>query len=165
MKKALVAGFGFYWDVAEHIDNGRDPGPLANPAHYFILAGLFAASFGVLLGFPVLRLRGDYLAIVTLGFGEMVRIVLINWYKLTKGPNGVSGIPSFTALITTLREFVICSRASPTFQAATSPHSTCRAIATTARSPRSSWCASRKPCLVSPWIRIETSKTVPARTP
>ena len=57
------------------------------------LAGLFAASFGVLLGFPVLRLRGDYLAIVTLGFGEMVRIILINWYKLTGGPNGLSGIP------------------------------------------------------------------------
>ncbi len=57
------------------------------------LAGLFAASFGVLLGFPVLRLRGDYLAIVTLGFGEMVRIILINWYNLTNGPNGVSGIP------------------------------------------------------------------------
>jgi branched-chain amino acid transport system permease protein len=57
------------------------------------LAGLFAASFGVLLGFPVLRLRGDYLAIVTLGFGEMVRVILINWYKLTGGPNGLSGIP------------------------------------------------------------------------
>ena len=57
------------------------------------LAGLFAASFGVLLGFPVLRLRGDYLAIVTLGFGEMVRIILINWYDLTNGPVGVSGVP------------------------------------------------------------------------
>ena len=57
------------------------------------LAGLFAAFFGVLLGFPVLRLRGDYLAIVTLGFGEMVRVILINWYDLTNGPDGVSGIP------------------------------------------------------------------------
>lgn len=57
------------------------------------LAGLFAASFGVLLGFPVLRLRGDYLAIVTLGFGEMIRVILINWYKLTGGPNGLSGVP------------------------------------------------------------------------
>jgi branched-chain amino acid transport system permease protein len=57
------------------------------------LAGLFAASFGILLGFPVLRLRGDYLAIVTLGFGEMIRVILINWYKLTNGPNGLSGIP------------------------------------------------------------------------
>jgi branched-chain amino acid transport system permease protein len=57
------------------------------------LAGMFAASFGILLGFPVLRLRGDYLAIVTLGFGEMIRIVLINWYKLTNGPVGLSGIP------------------------------------------------------------------------
>ncbi|WP_430398630.1 high-affinity branched-chain amino acid ABC transporter permease LivM [Ferrovibrio sp.] len=61
------------------------------------LAGLFAALFGVALGFPVLRLRGDYLAIVTLGFGEIIRIVLLNWQKLTGGPNGISGIqrPSF----------------------------------------------------------------------
>jgi branched-chain amino acid transport system permease protein len=57
------------------------------------IAGLLAACFGVLLGFPVLRLRGDYLAIVTLGFGEMVRIILINWYALTNGPDGLSGIP------------------------------------------------------------------------
>lgn len=57
------------------------------------LAGAFAACFGILLGLPVLRLRGDYLAIVTLGFGEIVRIILINWASLTKGPNGISGIP------------------------------------------------------------------------
>jgi branched-chain amino acid transport system permease protein len=57
------------------------------------LAGLFAALFGIVLGFPVLRLRGDYLAIVTLGFGEMIRVVLINWVDFTKGPNGISGIP------------------------------------------------------------------------
>ena len=57
------------------------------------LAGLFAALFGVLLGFPVLRLRGDYLAIVTLGFGEIIRIVLLNWTSLTRGPNGIGGIP------------------------------------------------------------------------
>ena len=57
------------------------------------LAGLFAAFFGILLGFPVLRLRGDYLAIVTLGFGEIIRIVLINWYEVTNGPDGITGIP------------------------------------------------------------------------
>jgi len=57
------------------------------------LAGAFAACFGVLLGFPVLRLRGDYLAIVTLGFGEIIRIILINWYPVTNGPDGISGIP------------------------------------------------------------------------
>jgi len=57
------------------------------------LAGLFAALFGVLLGFPVLRLRGDYLAIVTLGFGEMIRLVLINWQSFTGGPNGLTSIP------------------------------------------------------------------------
>ncbi|HYM30188.1 MAG TPA: high-affinity branched-chain amino acid ABC transporter permease LivM [Candidatus Cybelea sp.] len=57
------------------------------------LAALLAATFGVVLGFPVLRLRGDYLAIVTLGFGEMIRIVLINWTSFTGGPNGLSQIP------------------------------------------------------------------------
>ena len=57
------------------------------------LAGILAAFWGVILGFPVLRLRGDYLAIVTLAFGEIIRIVLINWVSLTGGPNGLSGIP------------------------------------------------------------------------
>ncbi len=57
------------------------------------LAGILAAFWGVILGFPVLRLRGDYLAIVTLAFGEIIRIVLINWQSLTGGPNGISGIP------------------------------------------------------------------------
>jgi len=64
------------------------------------LAGLFAAMFGILLGFPVLRLRGDYLAIVTLGFGEIVREIIVNWQSLTGGPNGITGIarPSFFGL-------------------------------------------------------------------
>lgn len=57
------------------------------------LAGFLAAMFGILLGFPVLRLRGDYLAIVTLGFGEIIRIILLNWYDVTRGPDGISGIP------------------------------------------------------------------------
>jgi branched-chain amino acid transport system permease protein len=62
------------------------------------LAGAFAAMFGILLGFPVLRLRGDYLAIVTLGFGEIIRIILLNWYTVTNGPDGISGIPRPTFL-------------------------------------------------------------------
>lgn len=57
------------------------------------LSGIIACIFGVILGFPVLRLRGDYLAIVTLGFGEMIRIILLNWYQVTGGPDGISGIP------------------------------------------------------------------------
>jgi len=56
------------------------------------LAGLMAAFFGFILGFPVLRLRGDYLAIVTLGFGEIIRLLLRNMTWLTGGPNGVSNI-------------------------------------------------------------------------
>jgi len=57
------------------------------------LAGVLASFWGILLGFPVLRLRGDYLAIVTLAFGEIIRLVIVNWQDLTGGPNGVSGIP------------------------------------------------------------------------
>ena len=60
------------------------------------LAGLLAACWGLILGFPVLRLRGDYLAIVTLAFGEIIRVVLLNWYEFTNGPDGVSGIPKPT---------------------------------------------------------------------
>ena len=55
-------------------------------------AGL-AAFFGVLLGFPVLRLRGDYLAIVTLGFGEIIRLILENWNEFSFGPSGIANIP------------------------------------------------------------------------
>jgi branched-chain amino acid transport system permease protein len=57
------------------------------------VAGILAAFWGVLLGFPVLRLRGDYLAIVTLAFGEIIRLVIINWSSFTGGPNGITGIP------------------------------------------------------------------------
>ena len=60
------------------------------------IAGAAAALWGIVLGFPVLRLRGDYLAIVTLAFGEIVRIILLNWTDVTNGPNGVSSIPKPT---------------------------------------------------------------------
>ena len=60
------------------------------------LAGAFAALFGFVLGFPVLRLRGDYLAIVTLGFGEIIRLLLVNLTDWTGGPDGISGIPKPT---------------------------------------------------------------------
>ena len=57
------------------------------------LAGILSSFWGILLGFPVLRLRGDYLAIVTLAFGEIIRLILINWVALTNGYAGISGIP------------------------------------------------------------------------
>jgi len=56
------------------------------------LSGILAAFWGMILGFPVLRLRGDYLAVVTLAFGEIIRLVLINWTEVTKGTFGISGI-------------------------------------------------------------------------
>jgi branched-chain amino acid transport system permease protein len=66
-------------------------------AFYIVLpiSGLLAATWGVILGFPVLRLRGDYLAIVTLAFGEMIRLVLINWFSFTNGPQGIN-VPKIT---------------------------------------------------------------------
>jgi branched-chain amino acid transport system permease protein len=76
------------------------------------LAGLFAATFGIVLGFPVLRLRGDYLAIVTLGFGEIIRVVLLNWQDVTNGPNGIGGIPRPTLFGL---PFVPHSSTGPTF--------------------------------------------------
>ena len=62
------------------------------------VAGGMAALFGYLLGFPVLRLRGDYLAIVTLGFGEIIRLLLINLSQWTGGPDGIANIPKPTLL-------------------------------------------------------------------
>ena len=60
------------------------------------LAGIFAAAWGIILGFPVLRLRGDYLAIVTLAFGEIIRVVLVNWTDFSNGYAGISSIPRIT---------------------------------------------------------------------
>ena len=62
------------------------------------LAGAAAAMFGFVLGFPVLRLRGDYLAIVTLGFGEIIRLMLVNLTSITGGPDGISSIPKPTVM-------------------------------------------------------------------
>ncbi|MDD4449181.1 MAG: branched-chain amino acid ABC transporter permease, partial [Sphaerochaeta sp.] len=57
------------------------------------VAALLSAFFGLLIGLPTLRLKGDYLAIATLGFGEIVRNVLNNWDSLTNGPMGIQRIP------------------------------------------------------------------------
>jgi len=73
------------------------------------LAGALAATFGILLGFPVLRLRGDYLAIVTLGFGEIIRLILENWNEFSFGPSGIAGIsrPSTFGIELTLQEHTV----------------------------------------------------------
>ncbi|NIF33933.1 high-affinity branched-chain amino acid ABC transporter permease LivM [Enterobacter sp. Cy-643] len=92
----LVLGYGGFYAIGAYT--------FALLNHYYglgfwtclPLAGLVAAAAGFLLGFPVLRLRGDYLAIVTLGFGEIVRILLLNNTDITGGPNGISQIPKPT---------------------------------------------------------------------
>jgi branched-chain amino acid transport system permease protein len=57
------------------------------------IGGLMGALFGIALGFPILRLRGDYLAIVTLGFGSIAKIVIENWEEVFNGAKGIAGIP------------------------------------------------------------------------
>jgi len=58
------------------------------------IAAVITGFFGFLLGTPVIRLRGDYLGIVTLGFGEIVRLIFVNWIDVTRGPMGLPGIPA-----------------------------------------------------------------------
>ncbi|MEP0072354.1 MAG: high-affinity branched-chain amino acid ABC transporter permease LivM [Marinomonas sp.] len=75
------------------------------------IAAILAAVAGAILGFPVLRMHGDYLAIVTLGFGEIIRLILTNWASFTHGPNGVSApLPTLFGL-----EFKRRSRDGETF--------------------------------------------------
>jgi branched-chain amino acid transport system permease protein len=73
------------------------------------IGGGLAALFGIVLGFPVLRLRGDYLAIVTLGFGEIIRLILENWGEFSQGPSGISNIsrPSFFGIDFSLETSII----------------------------------------------------------
>ncbi|HBL36784.1 MAG TPA: branched-chain amino acid ABC transporter permease [Firmicutes bacterium] len=67
------------------------------PIFFAVIGGaLMSAMFGFLIGLPTLRLHGDYLAIVTLGFGEIIRVVMINLPDITGGPAGLKGIPTYT---------------------------------------------------------------------
>lgn len=59
-----------------------------------IIAGLAACLSGIIIGIPTLRLKGDYLAIATLGFGEIVKNIILNWDSVTRGPMGINGIPA-----------------------------------------------------------------------
>jgi len=63
-----------------------------------LLGGVLAAVVGFLIGFPALRLRGDYLAIATLGFGEVIRVMFVNWQTITNGSLGLKGIPEYTTV-------------------------------------------------------------------
>ena len=71
-----------------------------------LLSGLIAAMFGMIIGIPTLRLRGDYLAIATLGFGEIVQNIIMNWDSVTNGPMGIHGIPGPKLFGITLSSFI-----------------------------------------------------------
>ncbi len=61
-----------------------------------LIGGVVTAAFGLVIGFPTLRLKGDYLAIVTLSFGEIIRVVMVNMEQITGGAAGLKGIPPFS---------------------------------------------------------------------
>jgi branched-chain amino acid transport system permease protein len=63
-----------------------------------LIGGIIAAIMAFIVGWPSMRLAGDYLAITTLGFAEIIRIVLLNWNKVTNGSLGLKGIPSYTSI-------------------------------------------------------------------
>jgi len=89
---AAFYGVGAYTSALVSMKLGLSPW-LGLPA-----GGLAAAFFGFLLGFPALRLSGPYLAITTIGFAEILRLVAINWVDLTRGSLGLSGIPLLTPI-------------------------------------------------------------------
>ena len=75
-----------------------------------VLAGIVAAIFGILIGVPALRLKGDYLAIITLGFGEIIRVCIINLPETTGGTPGMMGIPKHANfLVVYLAVVVTCA--------------------------------------------------------
>ncbi len=80
----ILESFGFYEDLFQH----------ASPFLIGVIVGTIVAGLsGIALGIPVLRLRGDYLAIVTLGFGEIIRLMFTNLRDYTGGPQGILEIP------------------------------------------------------------------------
>ncbi|MGN6765408.1 MAG: ABC transporter permease [Rhizobiaceae bacterium] len=102
----LDLGYVAFWSVGAYFSSilfvlvlkntyGIDPATVWWLFYVNLVAGgLLAGLFGAFVGYPTLRLRGDYLAIMTLGFGEMIRIVTTNWVGLTRGPMGIRGIPN-----------------------------------------------------------------------
>ena len=73
-----------------------------------LVAGLAASLFGVIIGVPALRLKGDYLAIITLGFGEIIRIAIINLPDITGGTPGLLNIPKYSNFTVTFLCLVVC---------------------------------------------------------
>ncbi|RKL63481.1 branched-chain amino acid ABC transporter permease [Thermoanaerobacteraceae bacterium SP2] len=63
-----------------------------------LIGALFAAIAGVIIGYPALRLKGPYLIIATVGFGEIIRLIALNWVSVTKGPMGLTNVPPLTAI-------------------------------------------------------------------
>lgn len=102
----LDLGFVAFWAVGSYFTSiifilvlknqyGVDPSEIWWLLYVNLLVGgASAAALGLALGYPTLRLRGDYLAIMTLGFGEIIRILATNWIGLTRGPMGIRGIPT-----------------------------------------------------------------------
>ncbi|MCL2366810.1 MAG: branched-chain amino acid ABC transporter permease [Oscillospiraceae bacterium] len=73
-----------------------------------LIAGVVAAIFGVIIGVPALRLRGDYLAIITLGFGEIIRVIIMNLPSITGGAQGLQQIPRHSSFLVVYICVIVC---------------------------------------------------------
>jgi branched-chain amino acid transport system permease protein len=85
--QAAFSGIGAYTSALLVMQLGV-PWPVA-----LLASGLLACILGILLGFPCLRVGSDYLTLMTIGFGEIFRVVALHWMKLTRGPMGLPGVP------------------------------------------------------------------------
>ncbi|MDP2859159.1 MAG: branched-chain amino acid ABC transporter permease [Bacillota bacterium] len=92
LAQAAFSGIGAYIATLAVIDLHLPHGVA------MLVAGLSTGLFGVVLGLPTLRLSGGYLAIATIGFAETIRLVMLNWVKVTRGASGIRGIPAFRIL-------------------------------------------------------------------
>lgn len=87
-------GHAGFFAIGAYITAGLTRGMGLNFFPALFLGGISSALAGLLLGFPTLRIRGHYFVLVTLGFGEIVRQILVNWKEVTNGTNGVYNIPA-----------------------------------------------------------------------
>ena len=170
---AYVAGWFASQQFAPHnvrlgaVDITQDtPGIHISPWLLIVVGAVFAALLGVIIGVPTLRLRGDYLAIVTLGFGEIIPQVVRNGnsffgFNVTNGPAGLTGLDPM-GFGSTLHGGSRSSRS-------TSPSSTTRTSSSTGRSScclrsrSSAWCACATRGSVAPGSRSARTRTPPPR--
>jgi branched-chain amino acid transport system permease protein len=89
----ISIGQAGFFAIGAYLTAGLTAGLGLNFFPSIIIAAICAAASGVLIGFPATRISGHYYVLITLGFGEIVRLILMNWKEVTNGTNGINNIP------------------------------------------------------------------------